>query len=111
MNLYLPVPADLDAAATCSGDGWTSAVVCFDASWRPHVTPVGPLPGEKGYRSPGHDVARSLQASLAAIGIHRRALGWRINRARLVILAKFLLLIPALALVIHLLILINELGS
>jgi hypothetical protein len=97
MDLYLPVPSDLDAAAARSSDSWTSAVVCFDPSWRPHVTPVGAPPGKKPHRAPWLDVARALQASLAAVGIRRRGLVWSGTWWRpLVGMGKFLLVIAML---------------
>ena len=98
LDRHLPQPFDLAAVAGRSGDRWISTVLTFGPSWRPHAVPVGPLPGENGRRSPGHEVARSLQAALASVGLRRRALGLRINRRRLAVIGKVLLVLPALVL-------------
>ncbi|MFI9835105.1 hypothetical protein ACIHIX_46410 [Streptomyces sp. NPDC051913] len=109
LDASLPAPSGAADAVHLSGNGWASAVVSFDAHWRAQVCPVGPLPGEKSHLSPAHEVAKALQLALAAVGVRRRGLGYRMNTARLARMGKAFLVIPLLALVVHAGMLISEL--
>jgi hypothetical protein len=109
LDASLPEPSGAAEAVRLSGNGWTSAVLSFDTSWRAQVFPVGPLPGKKSHLSPAHEVARSLQLALAATGVRRRGLGLRMNAARVAILGKAALVLPLLALLAHMGWLITEL--
>jgi len=109
LDASLPAPSGAADAVRLSGNGWASAVVSFDAQWQARVCPVGPLPGEKSHLSPAHEVAKALQLALAAVGVRRRGLGFRMNTARLSRMGKAFLVIPLLALVVHAGMLISEL--
>ncbi|MGW7638327.1 hypothetical protein [Streptomyces decoyicus] len=109
LDHLLPESPGLESAAVRSGNKWISAVMAFDESWRAMVFPVGPVPQEKSHRLPAHEVARAVQFALATMGVQRRRLGWRLNRARVAKFGKALLVIPLLALLGRIMLLITEL--
>ncbi|MEV6664290.1 hypothetical protein [Streptomyces nigra] len=109
LDASLPAPSGAAEAVRRSGNAWTSAVLSFDPMWRAQVFPVGPLAGQKRRLSPAHEVARALQLALAAVGVHRRGLGLRMNMVRVALLGKVLLTFPLLVLLVRVLELTVEL--
>lgn len=83
------------------GDAWTSAVITFDHDWNPHPHPVTPPGTRKSLNTPAHEVARAMQAALAAVGVRKRMMALRAGVRMLTIFGRFLLIIPAVILLIR----------
>jgi hypothetical protein len=96
LDKVLPKPAD----PRPEPGKWTASVIVFDKQWTPRVQAVGPAPFEKNIQgTPAFYVAQALQFALARIGVRKR-LVYRIGGSVLPTYGKFLLLVPATALVV-----------
>jgi hypothetical protein len=100
LAVHLPTPSRIKELA--GGDPWTSAVVTFDPTWKPHTYPVPAHDRKKPMATSAHRLAVVMLAALAAVGVRRRTMALRVGLRSFSSVGWFLLLIPVAAVLIRL---------
>lgn len=96
---HLPTPSRIKEVA--GGDPWTSAVVVFGHDWNPHAYPVALHDPKNPMATPAHRVALAMRSALAAVGVHKPTMAFRVGLRSFSSVGRFFLLVPIAAVLIR----------